>query len=170
MGKNYWMIVETYENFQITKDMNSSLLGVGPKYKKRAQRMQPLDRVLFYIKNLRKWTATATIASHSFQDRTPIWKPIQKDDHLIYRVKINVDLAPIEEDYIDALFLAPTLDYVKRWAPEYWPLAFQDRLHLLPQRDFKLIENEMSRNMKARFRHNQTEITNFNNQQGKSDP
>ena len=79
MGKNYWMIVETYENFQITKDMGSSLLGVGPKYKKRAQRMQPSDRVLFYIKNLRKWTATATISSHSFQDTTPIWKPIQKD-------------------------------------------------------------------------------------------
>jgi hypothetical protein len=43
------------------------------------------------------------------------------------------------------MILGPRLDYVKRWAPENWPLAFWDRLHLLPQRDFRLIEGEMER-------------------------
>ena len=59
-----------------------------------------------------------------------------------------------EEDYIDALILAPRLDYVKRWAPEDWPLAFFDSLHLLPQRDFRLIEQEMRRNLSKHSRRN----------------
>ena len=46
--------------------------------------------------------------------------------------------------------LAPRLEYVKRWPPEDWPLAFFDRLHLLPQRDFRLIEGEMKRNLSMR--------------------
>ena len=29
--------------------------------------------------------------------------------------------------------------------PEDWPLAFFDRLHLLPQKDFRLVEGEMQR-------------------------
>ena len=50
-----------------------------------------------------------------------------------------------EPDYIDALLLAPRLQYLKRWMPEDWPLAFFDRLHLLPQKDFRLVEGEMQR-------------------------
>ena len=34
---------------------------------------------------------------------------------------------------------------MKRWLPESWPLAFFDTLHLIPQRDFSLIEGEMKR-------------------------
>jgi hypothetical protein len=50
-----------------------------------------------------------------------------------------------ESQYIDALILAPRLEYVKRWAPEDWELAFWDSLHLLPQKDYRLIEGEMRR-------------------------
>ena len=55
-----------------------------------------------------------------------------------------------EEDYIDGLLLGPRLDYVKRWPPEEWPLAFMDALHLLPQRDFRLIEGEMKKVSRGR--------------------
>jgi hypothetical protein len=41
--------------------------------------------------------------------------------------------------------LAPRLEYVRRWVPEDWPLAFFDKLHLIPQKDFRLIEGEMQR-------------------------
>ena len=50
-----------------------------------------------------------------------------------------------EDLYIDARALAFRLDYVKRWPAERWPLAFMDTLHLLPQKDFRLIEAEMKR-------------------------
>ena len=152
MGKNYWMVVDTVENFQTTRDLGYTVFGVGPRYKRRAQRMHPSDRVLFYVKTICKWTATATIASNSFEDHTPIWKSAHKGDDFMHRVKITADVTPEEDDYIDALLLAPSLEYIKRWVPEEWPMAFQDRLHLLPQKDFRLIEGEMKRNLSKRRR------------------
>ena len=42
--------------------------------------------------------------------------------------------------------------YVKRWAPEDWPLAFQGQIHLLSSQDFALIEHEMHRTIDRRNR------------------
>ena len=50
-----------------------------------------------------------------------------------------------ESQYIDANLLAPRLDYVKRWPPENWYMAFQGNLHLLPKSDFLIIEEEMKK-------------------------
>lgn len=150
MGKSYWMIAESLENFEITKSLGFTLYGAGPRHRRRTERMQPDDRMLYYVKGLRKWTATATITSRSFEERTDIWAPNRRRDVYPYRVKTAPDIVLDEEDYIDALMLAPRLEYVKRWPPEDWPLAFFDRLHLLPQRDFRLIEGEMKRNLSMR--------------------
>ena len=151
MARNYWMVVATLENFEISKGLGFTLHGVGGRYRRRAQRMQPNDRVLYYVETIRKWAATATIRSNFFEDRTPIWKSAgRREDHFGYRVKLAPDVVLVEEDYIDAMVLAPSLEYLKKWAPEIWPLAFHDRLHLLPQKDFRLIEAEMNRNVSRR--------------------
>ena len=143
------MFVEAPQNFEITREIDFSLFGMGTKYRRRAERMQPQDRVLFYINGVRKWPASATITSTYFEDNSPLWHPTTRGESFQYRVKLKPDIVLDAEDYIDAMILGPRLDYVKRWAPENWPLAFWDRLHLLPQRDFRLIEGEMER-MKSR--------------------
>ena len=150
MGRNYWMVVGSPENFEITKELGFTLHGVGRKYRRRAQRMHPDDRVLYYVTGTRKWTAIATITSHSFEDHTPVWKSNGREDGYPFRVKMAPEIVLDEEDCIDALILAPRLEYVKHWAPEDWPLAFYGTLHLLPQRDFRLIESEMKRNLSKR--------------------
>ena len=137
--------MESQENFQIIRELGVTLFGMGRRFKRRAERMSPDDRVLFYVKGLRKWPATATIASESFEDASPVFKSDVDGEEFPFRVKLTPDIVLDEPDYIDALLLAPRLDYVKRWAAEDWPLAFFDRLHLLPQRDFRLIEGEMRR-------------------------
>ena len=152
MGRNYWMISESQENFEITKSLGFTLHGLGPRHRRRADRMQPDDRMLYYVKGLRKWTASLIITSRSFEGRDPIWVSSRKGNGYPYRVQISPDIVLDAEDYIDALILAPRLEYIKRWAPEDWPLAFFDRLHLLPQRDFRLIEGEMKRNISQRRR------------------
>ncbi|MAF53357.1 MAG: hypothetical protein CL694_10165 [Chloroflexi bacterium] len=139
------MFVESAQNFNVLKDMNFSLFGMGPKYRRRAERMKPNDQVLFYVSGLRIWPAIATIASTYFEDDTPLWVPTTRHESFRYRIKLKPSIVLEEDDYIDALVLGPRLDYVKRWAPQDWPLAFWDRLHLLPQRDFRLIESEMQR-------------------------
>lgn len=139
------MVAESDENFRISRDLGFTLHGLGNKYRRRAQRMQPNDRILFYVTQLRKWTLTATITSRSFVEHKPTWNSSRRNDDYPYRVKMSPDIVLEEEDYIDARILAPSLEYLKRWIPEDWPLAFYDKLHLLPQRDFTLIEGEMKR-------------------------
>ena len=47
--------------------------------------------------------------------------------------------------WIDALEVGPGLDYVRKWPPEDWELAFFGSVHIIPQKDFTFIEEEMRR-------------------------
>ncbi len=150
MPKNYWMVVQSTENFEISKRMGFEMHGLGRRFRKRAQRMEPDDRVLFYVSGLRKWTGVASITSRCFEDHSPVWKSHNEREMFPYRVKLEPYIVLDEADYIDGLEVGPRLDYVKRWPPEEWPLAFMDALHLLPQKDFRLIEGEMKKVSRGR--------------------
>lgn len=152
MGRNYWMVSTTLDDYEVTRDRGFSIFGMGTKYRRRAQRMQPDDRMLLYVRQLRKWPAVVKVTSQYFEDRTPIWNVGKRGDRYPYRVRISPEIVLNEEDYIDALQLGPRLEYVKRWVPETWHLAFFDTLHLIPQRDFSLVEGEMKRIISANSR------------------
>ncbi len=150
MAKNYWMVVMTPENFEITKDRNFDLYGMRRRHRRRAQRMEPEDNILIYVNGIRRWTAITNVTSRYFESDEPIWNgggtsEAKKGDGFPYRVKTEPSIVLAENDYIDARIIGPRLEYVKRWVPEQWPLAFIETLHLLPQRDFRLIEAEMSK-------------------------
>ncbi|MCI0896356.1 MAG: hypothetical protein J4N84_15795, partial [Chloroflexi bacterium] len=91
-----------------------------------------------------RFTATATATTSFFEDDSPIWEKEGRSDWP-YRVKIKPDIVLDEAQQIDANLLAPRLDYVRRWPPENWYMAFQGNLHLLPKSDFALIEEEMKK-------------------------
>ena len=69
-----------------------------------------------------------------------------------WRVQIRSDVVLNWYEYLDARQIAPRMLYVKRWAPEDWPLAFQGQIHLLSSQDFALIESEMRRTIDRRAR------------------
>ena len=145
MGTNYWMFAETEENSSTTRELGFTLFGMSSKYKKRAQRMQPNDRVIFYIRQKMCWVASATVVSKSYVDEELIWGDESTSREYKHRVKLKPDHILNREEFIDGLLIGPSLEYVKRWSPEYWPLAFWEKLHLLPQKDFRLLENEIIR-------------------------
>jgi hypothetical protein len=58
-------------------------------------------------------------------------------------VSVKADVALEDEQFLDAREIGPRMEYVRRWPPEYWPLAFQGNLHILPKSDFELLEEEM---------------------------
>ncbi len=142
--KNYWMFVQSPENFNISRERGFDVHGFTRVQRRRAQRMEPNDQILYYVSSIRKWGALGTIISRYYDDQTPVWN-VDPKRPLVYRVRTHPSIVLEEDDYIDALLLGPRLDYVKRWVPEMWDLAFSDTLHLLPQRDFRLVEHEMLR-------------------------
>ncbi len=145
MPKNYWMVVQTPENFRVSRGLGFKIHGLTSRQRRRARRMEPDDKVLFYIAGTRKWPVIANVASKYYEDRSQIWHSNGQREVYPFRVKLAPAIVLDEDDYIDAMVLGPRLEYLKKWPPERWPLAFVETLHLLPQRDFRLIEGEMKR-------------------------
>ncbi len=139
------MINTTRENFEITRDRGFDLLGVDASNSRKASQMAQGDRLIFYIRDDRKFAATATVASKSFRDGPRIWKHSSKRERFNNRVNIKLDELPSEDDWVDARQLGPTLEYVRRWPPEMWDLAFFGMVHILSKRDFDLLEGELCR-------------------------
>ncbi len=144
MPHNFWMVVTNADNFRITQDLGFTIQGLKAQHRRKIQRIEAGDRVLFYISRDRRFTATATATSSYFEDDTPIWRKEGCADWP-YRIHIKPEVVLEDHQYIDANLLAHRLDYIKRWPPENWYMAFQGNLHLLPKNDFLLIEGEMKR-------------------------
>ena len=143
--RNYWMVVVRPEYYDVCAEKKFSVLGMGKQQRKRVQRMELGDRVLFYVAERMVFGAVATVSGPYFEDATPVWPSIDPEETYAWRVKIKPDVVLNEEHEIDARLIAPRMEYVKKWAPEEWPLAFQGLLHLVPKKDFQLIEKEMRR-------------------------
>ena len=142
MARNFWMVICNAENFGITRDRGFTILGLKGEHRRKVQRVEAGDRILYYVSGIRRFTATATATSSYTEDDTPIWQN-EGGAGWPYRVSIKPQVVLDEPQYIDANILAPRLEYIRRWPPENWYMAFQGNLHLLPKNDFALIEEEM---------------------------
>ena len=106
MANNYWMIVQTEENYEITVERGFDLVGLTKRQRKRAQRMEPEDRILFYISGLRKWAASAHVESECFEDEEIIWQSLSsRIETYPYRAKIRKGISLKPNKYIDGLEL-----------------------------------------------------------------
>ena len=143
MSKTYWMVVVDQENLEITRGLGFKVLGIDGRNRRKSVRLTPEDRLLFYVPDKKGFAATATVTSDHFDETTRVWKHHEKNELFPNRVKMKADLVLDLEDYIDAREIAPTLEYVKKWPTEHWPLAFFGMLHIVPQRDFNLLEDEI---------------------------
>ncbi len=144
MAHNFWMIVCNPDNFRITRNLGFTQQGLKSQHRRKVQRIEPGDRVLYFVSGDRRFTATATATSSYVEDDSPVWVK-EGGAEWPYRIQIKPEVILEDHQYIDANLLAPRLDYVKRWPPENWYMAFQGNLHLLPKNDFLLIEDEMKK-------------------------
>ena len=145
LGNTYWMLVTTQENLDITRSRGFSMQGVDTKNRRKALRIGPEDRVLYYVSDKKGFAATATVTSDNFEDHERIWKHHDDQETFPHRVELSPDVVLDESEYVDGYQVGPTLQYVKKWPPDMWPLAFFGMLHIIPQRDFNFIESELRR-------------------------
>ena len=144
MPRNFWMVVCNEDNFRITKNLEFTTQGLKSEYRRKVQRVEPGDRLLYYVTGIRCFTATASLTSTYREDQTKVWQN-EGSATWLYRIDIKPEVVLEEHQYINAGLLAHRLDYVRRWPPENWYMAFQGNLHLLPKNDFFIIEEEMKK-------------------------
>jgi hypothetical protein len=142
------MVAVRPEYYDKCAEQGFTLLGMGRNQRKRVQRMEIGDRVLFYVSVRLVFGVVATVSSTFFEDSTPRWPSTEPDESFAWRVKLTPNVILDDEHLVDARLIAPRMQYVKKWAPEQWPLAFQGLLHLVPKQDFALIEDEMAKGVK----------------------
>ena len=140
-----WLINTTRENYDITQDRGFDLMGIDASNSRKASQMVSGDRIVFYVRDDRSFVATATVTDKCFHNSSPIWKHHTKKEKFRNRVPIEPDVIAGDEGWVDALQVGPTMEYVKRWPPEMWELAFFGMVHIISKRDFELLENELAR-------------------------
>jgi len=141
----YWMLVSSPENFRKTRDHGFSVQGIKSRHRKRVESMRSGDRLLYYVTGRSGFAATVTLISPMFEDHTPLWRTARREEDYPWRVRIRADNVLEDHEWVVAKQVAFRLEYVRKWPPEHWNLAFQGHLHQLPQKDFKLIEDEIRR-------------------------
>ena len=143
MPHNFWMINCNERNFNITRDLGFTRQALKAEYRRKVQRVEPGDRIIYYVTGIRAFTATVTVtegyrevgASNPWENEGQTGWP--------YRIGIKPAVTLPPEQYIDAGLIAYRLEYIRKWPPEDWHLAFQGNLHLLSKGDFFLLETEM---------------------------
>jgi predicted RNA-binding protein len=145
VGKTYWMLCTTQENFDITKSHGFDIQGIDTRNRRKAVRMSPEDRIVYYITDAHGFATTATVTSEHFEDHERIWKHHRPQEDFPHRVNVQPDAVLDTGHFVDGFQVGPTLEYVKKWAPEHWELAFFGMLHIIPQRDFNYLELEIQR-------------------------
>jgi hypothetical protein len=146
----YWMLVSSPENLRKTREHGFSIQGVKARHRRRVDSMRPGDRVLYYVTGRMAFAASVTVTSPLYEDHTPIWRSARREEDYPWRVHIRGDIVLEDLDWVTAKDLAFRLEYVRKWPPEHWTLAFQGHLHQLPQKDFALIEGELDRSRRRR--------------------
>ena len=142
MPHNFWMINCNKQNFDITRGIGFSQQGLKAEYRRKVQRVEPGDRIIYYVSGERVFTATATVTKGYEEVRSTPWIKEGKTSWP-YRIHIKPDVVLDQQQYIDAGLIAYRLEYLRKWPPEDWHMAFQGNLHLLSKGDFFLLETEM---------------------------
>ena len=144
----YWMVVSSPDNFRKTREHGFSIQGLKSRHRRRVETMRVGDRLLYYVTGRMGFAATVTVASPMYEDHTPIWRSARRDEDYPWRVHIRADHVLDEADLVPAKDLAYRLDYVRKWPPEHWNLAFQGHIHMLNRNDFAIIEDAIASNVR----------------------
>jgi predicted RNA-binding protein len=146
----YWMIVSSPDNFRKTREHGFAIQGLKTRHRRRVEAMRVGDRLLYYVTGRMGFAATVTVTSPMYEDHTPIWRSARRDEDYPWRLHIRADVVLDDTDWVPAKELAYRLDYVRKWPPEHWTLAFQGHIHALPRVDFAVIEDAISSSARRR--------------------
>ncbi len=147
----HWIVVGSEENMRIAEERGWDMFGFKSTRRAEVAAMKPGNRIIFYLTKIMKFGGIAEVTSDYYEDHEKVFRSEKKPkEDYPWRVKIKKVTALTPEQYLDVREIGPTLEYVKKWPPEHWRLAFQGNLHQIPESDYKLIEGLMKEATKVK--------------------
>ena len=156
MSNTYWLMNFTLENFNISKKRSFDLLGFSKKDNKLTNKININDHVLFYISDLKCFVGSSIVNSKKFFDKKKIWEPQEDDVKLPYRVKLKSTKILPEKKFMSGYDVAPSLGYIKRWAPEDWYLALLAPVHIISHNDYEIVSRDIDNLLSPKPKNNQS--------------
>jgi predicted RNA-binding protein len=145
----YWITITSPENFEIDRKTNFPVTGYKERLRKLVGKVQPGDRLVYYLTKLHKFGAICTVTSPSYVDRTTRWS--ERDELWPCRLDTKPDLVLPKDKMLHVTNLVPSLSFVTEKQRETkWGTAFMGSLKNIPQQDFELIEREMRKRLEER--------------------
>ena len=136
-----WLLVSSADNFETSRARGFDIAGMKSRHRKKAERVKPGDRVLFYCTVVKSIGGVAQVTGSYFEDYVPIWESNKPGEVYPFRFPIKIIKARPAGDYLPMGGLVHSLEYPKRWPAANWTLAFQGNVHVLSDTDFdKIVE------------------------------
>ncbi|MDQ3043630.1 MAG: EVE domain-containing protein [Chloroflexota bacterium] len=157
--RRFWIIVSSAENFARTASLGFTVKGLKSRHRKKADRMRPGDRFIYYVTGKKAFAAVATVKSRYFESHERIWESSDASkggEEYPFRVKISADLVLDSEQFQPAEELARQMDYARKWPAEHWTLAFQGNVHEVHVPDFELIRGAIASRASGSLSHGTT--------------
>jgi hypothetical protein len=140
----YWIIVGSPDNFARTTELGFTLQGIKSRHRKKAERMRPGDKIIYYVTGRKAFAGIATVTSEYFESHERIWQsgdPKKEAEDYPFRVKIEPDIVLPLDDATPAEPVAREMEYASKWPAANWTLAFQGNVHEIGVRDYQLIRD-----------------------------
>lgn len=141
---SHWIIVGSPGNFARTAALGFTVQGMKSRHRKKAERMAPGDKLVWYITGLKAFAGAATITSRYFESHERIWTsgdPKKGAEDYPFRVNISSDIILPEAEFVPAEGIARQMVYAAKWPAANWTLAFQGNVHLIGEDDFCLVRD-----------------------------
>ncbi len=139
---SYWIIVGSLDNFRRTAERGFTVQGIKSRHRKKAERMAPGDKLIWYVTGVKALAGVATVTSPFYESHERIWEsgdPKKAAEDYPYRVEIAPDVVLSEGEFVPAEPVARQMIYARKWPAANWTLAFQGNVHEIGEDDYRLI-------------------------------
>lgn len=140
---NYWMLVSAPENFEKARSLGFPVLAMKSRHRKKAERLAPGDRIVFYTTGRQAFAGTFTVTGPYFEDHSPLFQSKKDGEDYPFRFPVQPNVILDPDNYQAAVDVLPALVFPKKWPAAHWHLAFQGNVHTLTADDFATIESAM---------------------------
>jgi EVE domain len=131
-----WVLTGSPANFAATREHGFSVIGLKERNRARALLIEPGDRIVFYVTEVKAFGGSILVTGELYEDRSKIWpgKP-GKADIYPWRFPTEPEVVLDEEAWVPAEELVGALEHIAKWPAEHWTLAFQGQLRPVSEHD-----------------------------------